>query len=491
MFPAVGPIPRLYCAYRMLAFTRLSKMRMPEDVNSTASRGQAGGISALCGRFLQGRRAWGLADQVLISGTNFVTMVFAGRGMGKTGFGEFSLVYNALLFANMIQISLVTQPHNVLGTGRAKGSAYASYTASTGVLQVALAAAQALLALLFVGIAYSRHWSATSLLAALVPAIVAWQLQEFVRRILYTEGRTAAAFLNDVISYGGQAVWIVILYWLDCRTNRSAPTYLTGPAALYVLAITSAAGAVLGLFQIGRSLCGRIHAAVWAENWHFGKWLLGSEILTYFSSLPMYMNIVGWMVGAAASGELKAAQTLFGPARVISFYLATVLPIQFARELAEGGNAALHRQLKSTALSVLPVLAVFCLLIALFAAPLLRIFGRDFASQPRVLALYAIVAFLTYGQMVLIAALTAKRLTQVVFFSSVAGAAITGAFSFWLIKTMLIDGALIAMILTGLAMTGFYWLGYRRCMMSGPAATAGPGSGPEVGIPAEPSQAIA
>ena len=57
-------------------------------------------------------------------------MVFAGRGMGKTGFGQFSLVYNALLFANMIQISLVTRPHNVPGTGRAKGPAYASYRLS-------------------------------------------------------------------------------------------------------------------------------------------------------------------------------------------------------------------------------------------------------------------------------------------------------------------------------------------------------------------------
>lgn len=63
-----------------------------------------------------GRSPWGLADQVLISGTNFVTMVIVGRNLGKAGFGEFSLIYNLLLFANMIQASLITQPHNVLGS---------------------------------------------------------------------------------------------------------------------------------------------------------------------------------------------------------------------------------------------------------------------------------------------------------------------------------------------------------------------------------------
>ena len=56
------------------------------------------------------RQFFGLADQILISGSNFVTMVLVGRGLGIAGFGQFSLVYNVLLLANMIQASLVTQP---------------------------------------------------------------------------------------------------------------------------------------------------------------------------------------------------------------------------------------------------------------------------------------------------------------------------------------------------------------------------------------------
>ena len=122
---------------------------------------------------------------------------------------------------------------------------------------------------------------------------------------------------------------------MDRRITDETHRHLTGPAAMYVLAITSAVAAAVGFLQVRPSLRGPVHISHWFENWRFGKWLLGSELLTYFSSLPMYMNLVALMVGEAASGYLKASQTLFGPARIISFYLATVLPIQFSRRLAE------------------------------------------------------------------------------------------------------------------------------------------------------------
>jgi O-antigen/teichoic acid export membrane protein len=366
-----------------------------------------------------------------------------------------------LLFVNLIQVAMVSQPHNVLGTGRGKGRGYASYTASTAAEQVSMLLMQTLIALAFVLIGHLRGWHCEGLLVALVPAMCAWALQEFFRRILYTEGRMGAAFANDVISYGGQAVWIVALWWLDLGKGADAPHLLTGASALHVLAITSGAAALIGCWQVHKSLMGRVDLKVWGDNWNFGKWLVGSEVLVYFSSLPMYMNLVGWIVGAAASGELKAAQTLFGPARIISYYLATVLPIQFAHRLGEGGDDALRDAFRASAIRVLPIVGAFCLLIALFAGPLLAIFGRDFAAQPMVLAMYAMVAFVAFLQMVLSAALTAKRKTRYVFIATGAGAIVTVFASFPLIKLMGIYGALVGMLGAGLAITAMLWRGYQ------------------------------
>src|SRR6478752_7774821 len=84
-------------------------------------------------RGLLGRNVWALADQVLMSGTNFATAALTLRALaldgeaGKREFGTFSTIYAVLLFANIIQSTLVTQPHNVLGVTR-DGEDYRRYT---------------------------------------------------------------------------------------------------------------------------------------------------------------------------------------------------------------------------------------------------------------------------------------------------------------------------------------------------------------------------
>src|SRR5947208_16949040 len=99
--------------------------------------------------------AWGLFDQVLISATNFITMWLAGRAMklDSVEFGAFTLVYSAMLFANILQSSLVTQPHNVLAANR-KGHDYATYTTSTAISQLLMVLLLAVLSLAIAGVAY-------------------------------------------------------------------------------------------------------------------------------------------------------------------------------------------------------------------------------------------------------------------------------------------------------------------------------------------------
>jgi O-antigen/teichoic acid export membrane protein len=403
-----------------------------------------------------GRNIWALGDQALISGTNFVTTILVARGLdSRQEFGYFSNVYSALLFANILQTALITQPHNVLGTSRftSDRAGYVRYTSTIGYAQLLLAALLSMLALLLLPTSRFLGWQVeTSLLLALVPSIAAWQLQEFVRRVLYSEQRTGAALINDIISYGGQTIGIALLFWQQ---------QLSATRAMYVLAITSAAAAAFGLFQLRGSIMGRIDPHAWAENWNFGKWLVGSELLSWLSSIQMYMYIAAALVGAAASGELRAVQTLYGPARVISFFLATVLPIQFAHVLSSSGPRAMHRQLMSITMKVLPVMAVYCLMMALFAGPLLGLFGRAFTGQHGILELYSLVAFLTYAQMMVAAALTAKRRTRYIFMGSVWGAAIALLIGTMMIKLLGVYGALVGMLLTAATVCTLYWKAYR------------------------------
>ncbi len=419
---------------------------------------------------LAGRNAWALGDQVLISGANFLTVVLPKRAMSAEEFGAFSLVYSVLLLANIVQSTLLTQPHNVLAATR-RGDDYRRYTASTGLAQLVLASLEAAAMLGVAVLAYARHSPLAPMLLAMVPSIVAWQLQEFGRRVLYTEGRFAAAFWNDAVSYGGQTLAVVGLYAAEVATGAD---WLNGPTALYALAATSAAAAAMGAWQIRRSLGRAFDAAVVWENWVFGRWLLGGEMLQWVSSLQMYMWLTADLLGVAAAGDLRLAQTLFGPMRIFTFYLGNVLPIRFARELGAGGPAGVHRLFVKACGQVLPLLAGYCLAVVVFRGPLIRLAsGGKFAGPTSVLSLYALYTFVSYLPVLLASVLTAKRMTWPVFMGNVFGAVLALPVGSYLIHHLREPGAPVAMGICSALMTVYFVRAYADSTRARPGPTAG------------------
>ena len=406
---------------------------------------------------LAGRNVFALGDQVLISGANFLTVVLPKRAMSSDEFGAFSLVYSVLLLANIVQSTLLTQPHNVLAATRT-GDDYRRYTTSTGWAQLLLAGAEAVAMLAVAAGAYARHSPLAPMLLAMVPAIVAWQLQEFARRVLYTEGRFAAAFWNDMVSYGGQVLAVAALYAAEVTGGDD---WLNGATALYALAATSALAAAYGLWQIRGSLCRAFDLSVVWENWVFGRWLLGGEMLQWVSSLQMYMWLTADLLGVAAAGDLRLAQTLFGPMRIFTFYLGNVLPIRFAKELGVSGSGGVHRLFVKACAQVLPLMAAYCVAVAVFRGPLIRVAsGNKFAGPPSVLSLYALYTFVSYLPVLLASVLTAKRITWPVFMGNVYGAVLALPIGWYLIRGMREPGAPVAMGICSLLMAVYFVRAY-------------------------------
>ena len=404
--------------------------------------------------------SWGIADQMLISATNFVTMVLLARGLGPAAFGVFSLVYGAMLFVNSLQGALIVQPHSVLSAAR-KGQEAIDYTMSTAVGQVLFAGLAAVISAAAGGVSYLAGWPTTHLLLALAPCIAAWQLQEFTRRVLYDERRLSAAFANDVISYGGQTVAVAALWAWDL---------LTAPVALYAIMGTSALAAAVGLWQLRASLAGRFSASVFTENWRFGKWLAGAEI-GYWVSSQLYMYLTGILVGTAATGVLRAGYVIFGPTRIFGFFLRTVLPNRFARTLASEGDEAMHAQVRLVWTVAAPLMAAYCLLIAVFADPLVRLlYGPEFAGHSMVVVLFSVSAFIALMTCVISSALRAKRLSRHLFVSQAYASLVAVPVGWALIKLWGVEGAVVGMVLTNVVVGVSNYVAYRRAKTSGEEA---------------------
>ena len=190
---------------------------------------------------------------------------------------------------------------------------------------------------------------------ALAPSIVAVQLQELTRRVLYTEGRLGAAFIGDICTYGGLAA-VVLGLW---QTEQLSPE-----VALLAQAATAAVGASIGAWQIRASVDLVRRSRSMRQAWRFGRWLLGAELVGNWIATQAHLFVSAALLGPAAAGILRAAQVVFGPLRILAYSLGAMLPISFARTLEQGGPAGLNAELKRAYAFVVPLLAGYCLAVA-------------------------------------------------------------------------------------------------------------------------------
>ncbi|MEP6811400.1 MAG: hypothetical protein ABI990_00270 [Actinomycetota bacterium] len=383
------------------------------------------------------RTAPGLADQALASGVNFLTLILVARAVAPASFGYFALVFTLLQSLGALQLALVTRPHNVLGAAK-HGADYVGFTRATVAYQLAFSVLAAVL--LAAGAVIARAAGAGSTLVFLVaaPTLVAWQLQELGRRVLYTERRFVAALANDALSYGSQAALLVALK-LSGR--------LDGTSALVVIGATSAVGAAVAGLQLRQSLAGgRVERGSLVESWRFGKWLGAAEVAYWFES-QYYVYLAAALIGPAASGALKAGQTLLGPVSVFLAFFVNYLPIRFARRLAPGDLRERRQQLRFGFRMTVPSVAVYALAAGIFAPWLLEaVYGEAYRGYASVVRLFAVYYVLLSVSDVVVASLSARGLTRRVFLGHVVGAAASVAAGWTFLEAFGAAGGVAGMI---------------------------------------------
>lgn len=448
--------------------------RMPDRLQSLLRVLQTDGAKRL-----MRKGAWGFADHAQISASGFIMTVLLARVLSPTDFGLYALAYTALISINQIQGALVNQPYTMLGAPKS-GEDFHRYTTATLWTQVALALITAAATLLVAGIAFMNDWGATGLIFACAPATVAWQMQEYIRRVLYVRSHAAGVFFNDVISYSGQFLVIVLLWWTDRLTTISALTALT---------LTSLAGVLLGLWQIRAYLganptwTGFLEIA--RSHWDFGKWLMGGNLAAWTSG-RMYPVLAASFISVAVTGAMKAVQTILGPMNILTFALDPLLGPRAARAHAKAGIPALRTQVGRMQMFVIGTVGVYCLLVMILAEPILSIVYADqYTEYAWLLIIMAINYAFTAFRGPLSLALTVLGKTDAIFRARLAASVANltlGIAAVWLFG---VAGIGIGILLNGIMLQVVTWHFYliytdraspftisRRTRESGPGGAA-------------------
>jgi O-antigen/teichoic acid export membrane protein len=248
-----------------------------------------------------------VVDQGLISGSNFVLSIVLARCLHPVHYGAYALAFSMLSLLSMMDQAVVLEPMSVFG-----GSKYRSglrrYVGH--LLRLQTAAAGACVGLLLIGAlgVYAARYSSELGLALCGAGFATFSvlLLAFTRRALYLEYRSKTAA-------GGAILYCALLFAALLLLYRTG--WLSPFTAFLGISAAALAASILLLVCIRptlrRSGVGP-ELAVANEHWCYGRWALGSAVLTWISWNVWY-TIAGGVSGLAATGTLKALLNLAMP----------------------------------------------------------------------------------------------------------------------------------------------------------------------------------
>jgi len=340
-------------------------------------------------QFGRSRRSLTLLDQALVSGSNFITGIILVRALGLVEFGRFTIAYSILLLANSVQLSFISSPMITLGSLCATPEERRRFVRGIYGVQMIFCAIASVLAVLgtAVYVSFRHHSGAMGFLLPFASAVIAFLMQDWLRRYYFTVGKAAACLQKDVITYLGLPVVLCFLWW----AHR-----LTLDMALWSITLTSgvsfAAGALLE-----RLSCTREETREAWRQAHAISIDLGIANQLQWLVYQGAMLIGAGVVGAQAAGGVRATQNIVGPVNVAYQAMENIVPVRAAEEMKRGGMQRVSAFLFRFGYIGFIALLIFFSVAALFSRQFLSFFyGRQLHAYAAVLDLQMLYFLLTW-----------------------------------------------------------------------------------------------
>lgn len=376
-----------------------------------------------------------LLDQIVVSGSNFFTLIYLGRHLDAEQYGFFSLAMIAVLFLANLQRALITRPMELL-----RGAESAEHFLGRLIVLFRVLCLMTLIAIALLGVFSIRFFPYPDLFASCAVYAACFFLQEMMRRYWYAINNIRGAFRSDLVSYGGQVagLFAVEMIW-----------GVNGSSAFAVMAATSLAAFAWDV-RVSNLCAGAPHLSmrdIVRQNWRISKWLTLS-VFVIWGAGQVYPLLVAEL-GPVAVGTFAAGNNIM---RGVSLLVQTVdnyLPSRAAVLLHEKGVREFRRHLVRTVSCNAGAGLLFALIVYVFADRIMHVvYDGAYDGDTHVLRLMVPGAFCNLMGAILGAYSLAMADARASFLANLAATVCTFTLGYWCIRTYGITGAAIAFSLT-------------------------------------------
>lgn len=404
----------------------------------------------------RGRGSLAVADQIVVSGTNFLTTVLVGRVCGADELGLFAIGFSVIVIVATAMRSLLVTPFSVF-VHRVDAQRQRQMRGATLVLALMFLAG--IVTVLVVGnvIWAMRGLGSTQQFGfslAVCVATACWTLREFARQLSFADLRFARSLAIDSVA---ALIQLCVVGALIVSGKLSATT------AMYACGFATAIMATGWFWANSREFdFSAPWRADWKQTWDFGRWGALSQ-----TSHVIQSYVVSWIValagGLTAAGVYAAAWSIVQLASPFVQGAGNAMGPVLAKKLADDGLSQLKRLVIRVAIASAALAAMYVSVIWLSGGELIQLFyGQRYEMPALLLTLLAGSVAVSAIALVATKAISVLEFPQVNFALNVTGLALTTLFGIVLGTRWGIEGAAGGLLLA--AAIGFVlkWGCYRQ-----------------------------
>ena len=373
------------------------------------------------------------ADQILVSGCNFLSTALIARALGLAPFGWYTLIWLVVLLAGALQLGLIVSP--MMSIGPKQGAVAADRYFSVLLVHEIVYCGMAVLGIwITVTLLTASAGTSTSVPVAAALAGGAYLAQDFARRLLFTRQRPRLVLMMDVVNQLSKLALIAWI-WRVHALNIESALWIVGAAAI---GSTLSVVVFLPTLRFDR-------ADFWpttVRQWRSARWLTGTGLMQW-AGANSALIVTGSLLGPAAVGALRAAQTILGVLNISREAIENIVPQQAGRALARDGLPGLWAVLVKTAGLGLALGSVVVLALVLLGGKVLRfVYGPDFERYGFVIAWLSLTFLSALMILTFVCGFRALERTLPVFMATSAATIVNLALMYPAVKTFGVSGAI-------------------------------------------------
>jgi O-antigen/teichoic acid export membrane protein len=398
-----------------------------------------------------------LVDQAIISGVNFLVSILLIRFLGMMEFGIFTLLWMSVQFIQSMQMAIISTPMMSIGPKQLSDDINFYYQA---VISHQIAFSVISSVILYIAIVLSNYvvpqWNIVDYAFSLALLSFLAQNQDFIRRLLFVEGRTRAALLNDSLCYIGRLLLLSIIFIISEPSLSSV---------LWVMSVTLSLSVLSGLLIIKKpSFDHKYNVDVFKRHWKMSNWLAGSALLMWLSGNYFFIS-VGVLMGPVAVGILRATGNIIGITNILFQGLENIIPQSASKYFIQSGIPGLISYLLKVCIFGGTVVLLLAIFLSVFSEQIINLlYGQEYSGYGYVLIWYSIISIFSYFVLTLTIGLRTLENTKPQFISYVVTVIFSVLAANVFVTKFELNGALAGMLINQVIMlivAAFFFL--RTC----------------------------